>query len=447
MLGPLFVFSLLAFVCAASVVRPAIGLIGMYGFLLLDPQWNWRWSLPANFGYQKYIFASLAIGFLLSGFRSQPLSRMSKFGIFSGAVFFSLCWLSTQQSVSPADSEFFMSIMWKQFLVLLLGVFVLDSPKKLRALLIVAALAQGYSAYQINLDYFQTGFMRYAYTDWGTTGADNNGYSIITLPILAISFSLALFETGFWRRCLFFGIAVLQAHQIMLMQSRGCMVAGMGMLAVLVWYMPRTKSNMVTLAMALLAGVILAGPSVVEEFSSSFASEGERDSSAESRFYLWQAGVRITRDYPLLGVGPNAARRLVPLPEYYEGGLDQNNKALHNLFFDVSTGVGIPGFLAYFPLLILPLVHAWRHYDPNDRELGAVRLAVFGGILGYLAASMFSSGLLFESCYILSVTGFCCSNLAHQARTNLAAFGHAPAMQPLTGVPAHPLTSGAGSRG
>ena len=114
-------------------------------------------------------------------------------------------------------------------------------------------------------------------------------------------------------------------------------------------------------------------------------------------------------DYPLLGVGPNAARVLVPT--YYEGGLDQEEKALHNLFFDVSTGAGVFGFAAYFTVFALPLLHAFRRYHPDDDDLGAIRLAVMAGLPGYLAASMFSSGLLFESCYVLVILGCVSSNI------------------------------------
>ncbi|WP_417737604.1 O-antigen ligase family protein [Rosistilla oblonga] len=421
MLGPLFIYSLLVIICVLAVVRPAIGLIGFYGFVLLDPAWNWRWSLEPGIAYQKYIFYALFIGFVLSGLRLQGLSRISLFALAASGAFLGVAWLSAQSSISPTSTDIFMAVIWKQLLVVAIGLCVLRDPKWIKVLLIVAVLAQGYNAYQINLDYFQSGMSRFAYdTKWGNSGADNNGYSIITIPILGTAFALALFESRIWYRSLYFGIAMLQVHQIMLLQSRGCMLAGVAMVALLVWYMPRRNGNLKAVAAAFVLGAALAGPSVVEEFTSSFASGEERDSSADSRFKLWKAGFRITTEYPLLGVGPNAARVLVPKPEYYDGGLEQSNKALHNLFFDVSTGVGIPGFLCYFTLYLLPVFYAWRTYHRDDEETGAIRLAVFAGIFGYLVASMFSSGILFESCYVLVVAGFCVSNFDEQRRREAA---------------------------
>ena len=411
MLGPLFVYSLLLFICLAAIVRPVVGLIGFYGFLLLDPEWNWRWALESGRQFQKYIFVALFIGFALHGFRGQRQSRQSRVGILAIIAFYCLCWLSALMSVSPANSDFFMDVIWKELLVVLLGFFVLDSPARIKALLIVAVIAQGYNSFQINLEYFQTSFSRYAYSSWGSMGVDNNGYSIITVPILACSFALGLFESRLWARLLYFGVGMMQVHQIMLMQSRGCMIAAVAMIALVVWKMPRRYGNTREVAIAVVLGVLLAGPSVVEEFSSSFASGEERDSSAESRFHLWKAGARITLDNPILGVGPNAARVLVPRPEYYEGGLPVANKALHNLYFDVSTAVGIPGFVCYFIFILTPVYYAWRTYRKDDDETGAIRLSVMTGLFGYLLASMFSSGLLLESCYILVVAGYCVSNV------------------------------------
>ncbi len=409
MLGTILVFSCLFAVCLLAIRYPPAGVIGFYGFLLLDPEWNWRWAMPHDVPLQKSIFVALLIGFGFAGFRIQYQSKSSKWVVSGVVAFFVLCWLSSTQSFSPENSSFFMSVFWKQMLMLTAAIFLLDSPKSLKYLLVVAVVAQGYNALQINLEYFQTGFSRYAHRPWGSTGADNNGYSIITLPIMAGSFALAFFEKRLIVRGVLFGIGMLQIHQIMLMESRGCMLAAVAMFGILVWYMPRKNGNAQLVFTAVLLAGLLAGPSVVKEFNSSFAQGEQQDSSAQSRFYLWKAGWQITMDHPLLGVGPNAARVLVPA--YYEGGLEQEDKALHNLFFDVSTGAGVFGFVAYFTIFALPLLHAFRTYDAEDDELGALRLAVIAGIPGYLAASMFSSGLLFESCYVLVILGCVCSNI------------------------------------
>lgn len=411
MIGLIFVFSLLVYTCVSALSTPAIGVIGFYGFVMLDPQWNWRWSLPADFQYQKYIFGATFLGVVVSGFPHPTFATSTKAAVVCLLAFSALVFLSAQQSVSPESSSFFWSVYWKHILTVLIGLVALKNPRLIRALLITVVLAQGYNAFQISLGYFQTGFSRYAYLPWGTNGADNNGYSIITMPMLGIALGLGFCEKRLPLRTLFLGIAVLQIHQVMLLQSRGAMLASILMVSIVVWYAPRTRQNVVTILTGLVMVTLLAGPSVVNEFKSSFESEDKRDSSADSRFYLWQAGWRITMNYPVMGVGPNAARVLVPKPQYYEGGLATGNKALHNLFFDVSTGTGVPGFILYFSVYGIAIYTSYKKYQKGANvEYDPIRLSILAGLTGYLSGSMFSSGLLFEAPYVLIVAALAANN-------------------------------------
>ena len=415
-MGAFFVLTLFSVVCLSAIWRPKFGIVGFYAFLMLDPAWNWHWALPQGFAYQKYIFYSLFAGFLLSGFRIRRQSPTAKRGLLALGGFVGWCYLAATQTINPADTEFFLSILWKIALTASLAILLLDKAKHIAFLLVSVSIMQGYNALQINLDYFQTGFSRYAYSPWGSYGVDNNGYSLITVPVLATSLAIALTASKKTLRVVFFGVALLQIHQIMLMASRGSMLGGLVSAAMAVCFMPRTRANTLIVGGAFLASILLAGPFVMNEFSSSFASGGERDSSAESRFYLWRAGLRITRDYPILGVGPNAPRRLVPKPEYYEGGLTTETKALHNLYLDVSAGTGIPGFLLFAYFLFLPLWHCYRCRQSLDRSLVMPNLAVLAGVPGYAVASMFNSGVLFESGYILPIVGYAFSNALYDSR-------------------------------
>ncbi len=395
-------------------MRPWVGLIGFYGWVILEPQWNWRWSIPADFQFQKYIAAATLAGWVLTGCKVPPLATSSKLAIACLAGFLLLGFVSATQSIDPKLSEFYMSNMWKIVLMAILAVVLIDSPKKVWIAIAVCCFAQGYSALRINEQYFQDGFSLYAYRPWGTKG-DNNLYSNLTLPLIACSIAICIFTDKRWVRYLTGSIAILQIHQIMLLQSRGAMLAALGMAAVIAWVMPKNTFTIRSTVIAIIATLALAGPSVVEEFSSSFQAKGERDSSAESRFYLWKAGFQITLDYPLLGVGPYAGQRLVP--EYYEGGLSASTKGLHNLFFDISTGFGLPAAFLYFAFLAMPwfqMVSLRRRFGGLQNAppwLGASMLAVIAGLPGYIAGSMFSTGALSESPYVLASIGLATASI------------------------------------
>ncbi|MDB4645022.1 DUF5935 domain-containing protein [Rubripirellula sp.] len=160
MLGLIITFSCLAGISIAAIRRPATGLIGFYGFQLLDPLYNWRWAIPSDIDYQKLIVGSLAIGFFVSGFKITKQAKPSRLGIASLLLFFAICSVSAIQSVAPEVTERFMSVAWKQIAIAIFAILVLNNFKEVKALLVVAVLCHAYNAYQITLDYFETGITR-----------------------------------------------------------------------------------------------------------------------------------------------------------------------------------------------------------------------------------------------------------------------------------------------
>lgn len=419
MLGQLLVYGLLAFICVGAIMRPYVGVMGYYGFTLLMPEWNWRWSIAQDFPYQKLIAASLLIGLLVNGLSKYQVGRKSSYACFALFAFLAIAFVSSLFSIEPTKSAWFMNILWKIVLLVLITVKEIDTPKKLMALLVVVVVAHSYNSFQINLEYFQTGFSRYAYTRWGYKG-DNNGYSLITIPTLAMSLSLFLTANKIWVRGICGVIAILQAHQIMLLMSRGAMLGAIVAAAFMIVLMPKNKKTILTMVLALAATAVLTGPSIIDEFGSSFKSGEERDGSAESRFELWKAGFDITVDYPVLGVGPDAGRKLVPR---YSSAFDRDQKALHNLAFEVSTGCGVPAFLLYVSYFFIPATFAglycWRTQRQPPDWKSTVALAVSCGICGYWVGSMFSSGALHESSYVLAAMGLCFMSIQHRENLEL----------------------------
>ena len=403
MLGILFVYPLFVASCIAGFMRPYWGLMGFYAFVFLEPEWNWRWSIPRDSNFQKYIGACVILGFVLGGMRGNRLSGWLGYSVTALLGFLALAFISAQQTIDARLSAFYMDIISKVILMAIITIKVVDTPRKAWWLLWLIAITQGYNAFRINEQYFQDGYSLYAYIrSWGYKG-DNNLYSIFTIPTMAASLALVIYSEKNWQRALSGFILVLQMHQLMLLESRGGMLGALFMFAVAVVLMPKNFYTIRSACIAAVLGAILAGPPVIEEFSSSFKAEGERDHSANSRLKLWAAGARITKDYPLLGVGPYAGQVMVPRyePEY----ADQYVKGLHNLLFEVSTGCGIPAAILYFSFLVVPWFVVfrlyWRQRDSLEPYIGVICFALSIGIPGYLLASMFSSGALLESGYIL----------------------------------------------
>ena len=414
MKGMLFIYGLLAICCIIGLARPHVALIGYYGFAVLIPEWNWRWALPPNPGFQKYLVASCLLGFLFNGLRGNrlrggPLAACLCFGLYLG-----LSYVSAASSISPSNSQWFMSFMWKIVLMAAMAVLLLDSPRKISAILWVSVLAQGYNAFRINEQYFETGICWAAYTGWAFM--DNNIYCMATMPMIGMSLALAFRSQRIWQRAIAGGIFLLQMHQIMLMQSRGCMLGAIILAGIFFLLVPKNAYSWAAILGSIFAATVLAGPSVVKEFSSSFASAEERDSSADSRFKLWEAGAKITADYPVLGVGPDAGRRIVH--KYYPGGLRARDKALHNTLFEVTACSGVPaavGYFGFFGICWLSVAWFWKREGKIlAPPMSAACLAILCGLPGFLVSAMFSSSLLVESPYALVALG-CATILVRKA--------------------------------
>ena len=393
-------------ICGIAIFKPIVGTVGFYFFALLDPVWNWRWVLSTDLGIQKWLFFATLIGLLLQWGTLGKTSKLGHQCIVALIAFSCIAFFSGQLTAFPEASVWYNGIMFRVFAMAGLGILTVTNPRHAFWLGLACVLGQGYNTLEINREYFQIGYCRYAYiTNWGYKGLDNNGYSILTVPVLAIALSIALCQGNLKLRAVSGLIAVLEMHQLMMMESRGSLIGAFFLAILAVFFIPKTTQSIALILAGVVVVGVLAGPPVVKEFMSSFAETEERDSSAESRFYLWKAGMRLMLDHPWIGVGPNASRFYVP--RYYEGGEVGDVKALHNLFFEVGCENGIPGLCIFLTFYALPWLYVFRNrrefLRTNHKWTPALCVAVLAGIPGYFLASMFSSGALIESSYILPI--------------------------------------------
>lgn len=400
-LSVLFIQACWAFANLRAIFTPWIGYLGYAVFVVLCPQWNWRWGWDNSIDYQKFLAITTIIGTVLTGAFSNKISGVSRKSIFAIATFLAISFLSSLQTIDAALTEFYFDKIWKIVVMCVLGILLIDDSRKLLWLVAMIVLSQGWNAYNVNELYYKWGIRVDNFT-WNYN--DNNTYAVSTVTIMALSFAIMLVYKNLWLR-LFTGLLfVLQMHQIMILQSRGTMLGGIALGVLGFIFMPKTKYAFQVFGVGLLCGIILAGPSVVEEFTSAFKPKDELDLSAASRFDLWKVGARITLENPILGVGPYAGQ--VMASRYLE--LDQYRKGLHNLLFEISTGNGVPATVCYLAYFFIPwFAHfaIWRQkrIPEKDAILRAVNLATLCGVPGYWVASMFSSGALLEPSYILVV--------------------------------------------
>jgi O-antigen ligase len=415
--GVIAILILWAYACMRALLNPWVGFIGYTVFVVLCPRWNWRWGWNDSVDYQKFLAGGTVAGVLLTGALFKPLNATAKASVAFFTIFLALVWVSSFNTMDVFYTTRFLDIIWKIWLMAILGVWLIDDQKKLVWFIWAFMLSQGWNAFNVNQLYYERGGINVNNFSWNYL--DNNTYSISSVPVMGVVFGVLMVVKD-WRLRLLTGlIFVLQMHQLMILQSRGTMVGGLCLVALGVFFMPKTRVSIQMTLIATVLGVLLAGPSVVKEFMSSFEAAESIDSSADSRYKLWKAGAAIMRDNPLLGVGPWAGQFVVP--RYYEGNLDgMGQKALHNLFFEIGTGSGIPAVIAYLLYFFIPWfghLKLWRQGIPRPGSWEqAVNVGYLCGVPGYWAASMFSSGALIEPPYLMVTLGCVGLQLAIDSR-------------------------------
>lgn len=405
-MGGIAIYGLFYLCCVAGIFAPWIGITAYFGFSFLHPEWNWRWVIPRESGFQFYLFVSTLVGFTLRMFQGSRLVSWPCLGILGLLVYLGLSYISAGYSIDPGLTNFYMSNIWKIVLSVIVAIRLLDTPKKLLAFMWVIFLAQGYNSYQINRSYYDVGYCVYVYkSDWSWLGS--NQVANRTLCVSAIGAALTIFSDALWKRAVAGFLTLLMFHEIMILESRGVMLGGIAMCLIFYLFLPKTKFNNAIVAIGVVGISMLAGQSVVEEFLSAFGdSEEGLDVSAASRFDLWKAGYQIMMDHPFLGVGPYAGSRLVPL---FLGDPTLTNKGLHNLWFEIACGSGIAAAISYFTFFLSAMVSSVvvvrdRVFRSQSEERAAA-MACVSGLSGFLVANMFSAGGLIEGSYVLAVLG------------------------------------------
>jgi len=400
-MGPIFVYTAFVLICIGTFARPTIGALGYIGFVAFEPTWLWRYQLNATFPFQKWIVVCLLLGWMFHFFRSKNLSLTSviPLGLLVGVLAFG--HLSAAESYAPEKSEFFLRQFNKIVLMCVVVTLVLSSKRAVQIALVIMAIGISYNSFEINADYYRQGFSLVNQDGWSKMNA--NGYALNILIGTLFTFALAQHATSAIGTAGWLFASVVNAHAIMIVESRGAML-GLAVAGVLylIHMRPTPKSISLTICI-FIAGLVVAGPPVLKEFASIFDSN--LDSSGSSRYYIWDAGFRISLDYPLLGVGPWAGEALVPA--YYEGTgkIGATIIALHNIELEVATGMGIPAMLAYVAFFFLPWNRArkmiWKQRGMATNESSAILLGSVLAIPAYWIAAQFNSGALIEVPYLM----------------------------------------------
>ncbi len=396
-----------------ALVRPFYGFLIYVCFSIIRPESLWHWSVPQG-NYSRIIALSFLIGWAINGFGNWNLGGARRPAIML-AMFWIWSLLSTLFCEQPEVGLGFLESMGKIVLPAIAGLTLINSRRDVYALAWTIAGSIGYVAYDLNNSYF-SGFNRLSFEGFG--GMDNNSWTIGLVAGVGFSFFLGLSEKIWWRRYLAFAFAAFLTHAVFFSFSRGGMLGLVVVGLASAWLIPKSSKNIALMAFGVCVALAMAGPEVVERFSSinksslAGADAEEVDASAESRVELWGICLQMTAESPLFGKGPNHFPLFVHLYDVKgTAGMGyKQGKEAHTLWLQIAAELGIPGVMFLFLYYVLTVKGLYRYsrLDRTDSQgltPGATARMVIAALVGFIVSAQFVSLEGLEIPYYIAIVG------------------------------------------
>lgn len=149
-----------------------------------------------------------------------------------------------------------------------------------------------------------------------------------------------------------------------------------------------SRRRWVALALAAGLGLLLLLPGVLDRVRS---IGDPSDPTARERIAMFEAGLAMLEERPILGVGPGQVRRWYPVhaPDY---AVRRSTSHLHNTPLQVAVEQGVPGLVLWLLLFGGFLVRTVRILAAVPAQAGDERGLVLGAlaaIVGFLLAGLF----------------------------------------------------------
>jgi probable O-glycosylation ligase (exosortase A-associated) len=388
-----------------SLFRPWYGLLIYVCFAIIKPESLWHWAFQGGGGnFSRIIAIALLVGWAIHGFGNWNLGR-SRTTMFALVGFW--CWAALSAVVAASNTTVavhFLEELAKIVLPFVVGVTLIDSEKKVKQLAWVILISQGYVAWELNLSYL-SGFniLDGRVGPGNFAGMDNNCVAIAMVTGAGLAFFLGMHEKIWWRKWLAFLCAGLMAHTILFAFSRGGMLALVILGGVTFLLIDKRPRHFAFFGLAVIAGLLLAGPEVRERFALSFADKEHRDASAQSRIDMWNICLRLTGEHPLFGIGPDH------FPVHAKSFGLTEGKIAHTLWLQIAAELGVVGLALLLLFYLGTMKKLWplaRRKVPDASEWDvAVARMVIAAFTGFIVSAQFVSLQGLELPYYICLVG------------------------------------------
>lgn len=283
------------------------------------------------------VFPGFFLGLLLNGeVLRKRLPQFYLLPFFLGVIFISAVF-----NAGPMEFYAPTAIFLKRMLVFYMVVFLIDTEEKLRGVLgmfmVLAGLLGLHAVLQLTTG---KGFgdigplMQYSppRAVWCGEWDGSNSFGVIFLLAIPVCLEFLFSRSAPVHRVIAGLSLPLAAMGIYCVDSRGDTLALMAcLLLYLVMRFFRKKLVLAAIAVCVLTGIVL--PSRMAQMDTS-------ESSARQRSWVWEQGIDLLRDHPLLGVGPGRFLK------HTESGL-----IAHSNYVNAFSETGLLGFFGFMAII------------------------------------------------------------------------------------------------
>jgi putative inorganic carbon (HCO3(-)) transporter len=381
-----------------SLAYPYVGFLIYILFAILKPDYVWYDSVgPGN--YSRVLGVGMLLGWALQGFGGL---RFGRGGAIAAVLTAFWVWAGVSGALSahPQAGWAFIVDIGKILLTFLAGLTLIDSKLRLRLLAWVIVSSQGIVALLLEIDYLH-GFNRAK--EVGFAGMDNNAMAIGMVTCFGLGVFLAFGERRWTAKTAALASALLMAHVILISDSRGGMLALIAAILTGFAMILRRPAHVALFLIGALLLVMLTGPAARERLKSSFASEEQRDESAQSRLQLWRDNSEVMMKNPLFGCGPYGWPLIANEFGWRAG------KQGHSLWLQTGAELGIPGIsllVTFYALVLIRLRPlAFRRVRSMDPWVTACAGGVITALVGFIVSAQFVTVSAMELPYYISLLG------------------------------------------
>ena len=206
--------------------------------------------------------------------------------------------------------------------------------------------------------------------------------------LLPLAIAIALAAKGL-ARLFYFVCAAVLAVGVLVTLSRGGFLGLVAMGGLLLWKLGRGRRLKITLAGALICGVLLAatpggyGARMVTIFN----TDEDQTGSAQQRRELLERAASVAISRPIVAVG---------MGNFHIYSIKE--KAAHNAYLEIAAELGVMGLIAYLIIILAPFRSLHRierqtrgMRSNSEREMYWLSVCIQAAFIAYMVCSFFAS--------------------------------------------------------